>query len=76
MLLLQHWIRLELFSDILVQELTMHVEPSDSSYQPSMVTVAVGQSLSAAKELHTVHIAPSDTKVMLLQNLASVSLSG
>jgi E3 ubiquitin-protein ligase HERC2 len=35
------------------------------------VTVSVGQSLSSAKELHTVHIAPSDTKVMLLQNLAS-----
>lgn len=65
---------MELFSDILVQELTMQVEPSDSSYLPSMVTVAVGQTLAAAKELHTVHIAPSDTKVLLLQNLTSVSL--
>ena len=73
--ILQHWIRLELFSDILVQELTMQVDPADSSYQPSMVTVAVGHTLAEIKELQTVHISPSDTKVVLVQNLTNVSLA-
>lgn len=36
----QHWIRLELFPDVLVHRLKMVVDPADSSYMPSMVVVS------------------------------------
>lgn len=39
-LLLQHWIRLELFPDVLVHRLKMVVDPADSSYMPSLVVVS------------------------------------
>ena len=37
---LQHWIRLELFPDVLVHRLKMTVDPADSSYMPSLVVVS------------------------------------
>lgn len=37
---LQHWIRLELFPDVLVHRLKMIVDPADSSYMPSLVVVS------------------------------------
>lgn len=36
----QHWIRLELFPDVLVHRLKMIVDPADSSYMPSLVVVS------------------------------------
>lgn len=39
---LQHWIRLELFPDVLVHRLKMMVDPADSSYMPSLVVVSGG----------------------------------
>lgn len=36
----QHWIRLELFPDVLVHRLKMMVDPADSSYMPSLVVVS------------------------------------
>lgn len=36
----QHWIRLELFPDVLVHRLKMLVDPADSSYMPSLVVVS------------------------------------
>lgn len=38
----QHWIRLELFPDVLVHRLKMIVDPADSSYMPSLVVVSGG----------------------------------
>jgi len=37
---LQHWIRLELFPDVLVHRLKLVVDPADSSYMPSLVVVS------------------------------------
>ena len=42
---LQHWIRLELFPDVLVHRLKMMVDPADSSYMPSLVVVSGGLDL-------------------------------
>lgn len=42
---LQHWIRLELFPDVLVHRLKMTVDPADSSYMPSLVVVSGGLKL-------------------------------
>jgi hypothetical protein len=36
----QHWIRLELFPDVLVHRLKLVVDPADSSYMPSLVVVS------------------------------------
>lgn len=36
----QHWIRLEIFPDVLVHRLKMTVDPADSSYMPSLVVVS------------------------------------
>lgn len=38
--LLKHWIRLEIFPDVLVHRLKMIVDPADSSYMPSLVVVS------------------------------------
>lgn len=45
---LQHWIRLELFPDVLVHRLKMIVDPADSSYMPSLVVVSGGLNLYCA----------------------------
>uniref|UniRef100_A0A3B3YFA5 HECT-type E3 ubiquitin transferase n=1 Tax=Poecilia mexicana TaxID=48701 RepID=A0A3B3YFA5_9TELE len=61
----KHWIRLELFPDVLVHRLKMIVDPADSSYMPSLVVVS-GNSLNNLIELKTININPTDTTVLLL----------
>ena len=39
-LFFKHWIRLEIFPDVLVHRLKMTVDPADSSYMPSLVVVS------------------------------------
>ena len=68
----KHWIRLEMQADILVKRLYMRVEPSDSSYMPSLVVVSAGDSINNMKELKTINIGPTDTLVTLLQDLSEV----
>uniref|UniRef100_A0A3Q3AXX1 E3 ubiquitin-protein ligase HERC2 n=1 Tax=Kryptolebias marmoratus TaxID=37003 RepID=A0A3Q3AXX1_KRYMA len=62
----KHWIRLELFPDVLVHRLKMIVDPADSSYMPSLVVVSGGSSLNNLIELKTITINPTDTTVLLL----------
>ncbi|XP_066478199.1 E3 ubiquitin-protein ligase HERC2 isoform X5 [Tiliqua scincoides] len=62
----KHWIRLEMFPDVLVHRLKMRVDPADSSYMPSLVVVSGGSSLSNLIELKTININPTDTTVPLL----------
>ncbi|XP_041055229.1 E3 ubiquitin-protein ligase HERC2 isoform X4 [Carcharodon carcharias] len=62
----KHWIRLEIFPDVLVHRLNMVVDPADSSYMPSLVVVSGGNSLDNLIELKTINITPTDTVVMLL----------
>ncbi|XP_064637694.1 E3 ubiquitin-protein ligase HERC2-like isoform X2 [Lineus longissimus] len=65
----KHWIRLEVQTDILLNRLFMRVEPSDSSYMPSLVVVSGGDTLATVKELKTINIAMTDNMVVLLQDI-------
>ncbi|XP_052278368.1 E3 ubiquitin-protein ligase HERC2-like [Dreissena polymorpha] len=65
----KHWIRLEMMPDILVNRLTMRVEPSDSSYMPSLVVVSGGETIHGLKEIRTINIGSSDSVVTLLQEI-------
>ena len=63
--------------EIVVDRLFMRVDPSDSSYMPSVLLIKAGDSLSTiTKELATVNIASSDQLVTLLQDLQEVGLHG
>ena len=66
--------RLELHADMLVHRLVMQVEPSDSSYMPSLVVVSGGDTVHALKELKTINIGAVETEVVLLQDLTEVGL--
>ena len=70
--LLQHWIRLEMQPDILVNRLYMRVEPSDSSYMPSVVILNVGDSVPSLKETRTINIGSTESLVTLLQDCQEV----
>ncbi len=72
MCLLQHWIRLEMQQDVLINRLYVRVEPSDSSYMPSLVVVSGGDSIHSMKELKTVNIGATETLVTLLQDVTEV----
>jgi len=73
MLLWQHWIRLEMQPDVLVSLLTMSVEPTDSSYSPSLLTVSGGNSAQSLRELRTVAVEPNDQRIVLLDNVTQVT---
>ncbi|XP_031694188.1 E3 ubiquitin-protein ligase HERC2-like, partial [Anarrhichthys ocellatus] len=64
----KHWVRLELFPDVLVHRLKMVVDPADSSYMPSLVVVSGGSSLNNLIELKTININPTDTTILLLSD--------
>nr|XP_032812660.1 E3 ubiquitin-protein ligase HERC2 isoform X4 [Petromyzon marinus] len=64
----KHWVRLELFPDMLIHRLKMIVHPADSSYMPSLVVISGGSSLTTMIELKTINIAPTDFVVTLLSD--------
>lgn len=70
----QHWIRLDMQPDVLVHSLKMTVDPSDSSYMPSLVVMSGGDSFTAMNELATVNIRNTDTVVLLLSDVKEVRL--
>lgn len=61
--------------DILLHRLYMKVEPSDSSYMPSLVVISAGDTLNSMKEIRAVNITSSESVVTLLQDLNDVSRS-
>ncbi|XP_074649618.1 E3 ubiquitin-protein ligase HERC2-like [Tubulanus polymorphus] len=65
----KHWIRLEIHSDIIIQQLVMRVEPSDSSYMPSLVVISGGDTLSNMREIKTINIGMTENLVPLLQDV-------
>lgn len=52
--------------DVLVHHLHMIVDPSDSSYMPSLVVLSGGPTLSSMKELATIVVGQNDSTVHLL----------
>jgi E3 ubiquitin-protein ligase HERC2 len=69
---LQHWIRLEIYPDIVVKSLKIGVDPADNSYMPSVIVVNGGTTLNSLKELNYVNVKNHDTSVLLLYNLDKV----
>jgi E3 ubiquitin-protein ligase HERC2 len=65
---------MEMQPDILVHSLKMTVDPSDSSYMPSLVVVSGGDSFTAMNELAAINIRNTDTVVSLLYDLKEVRL--
>ncbi|ETN64680.1 hect E3 ubiquitin ligase [Anopheles darlingi] len=62
----KHWIRLEMHDQVLIQSLTMHVDPDDFSHMPSLVVIRVGETVSTLKEKCYVLINPTDVAVQLM----------
>lgn len=70
---MQHWIRLEIYPDILIKSLRMGVDPSDNSYMPSVIVVNGGTSLKTLQELSIINVKSQDTSVLLLTNMDKVN---
>ena len=51
----------------------MTVDPSDSSYMPSVVVLSAGDSIQTLKEIKTVHISATDSVVTLMEDAHEVS---
>ena len=67
---LQHWVRLEIHPNILVDQLCMQVEPTDSSYTPQTVSIKGGYSATQLKKLQKmVTVPPTAHNVYLLTGL-------
>ncbi|XP_063970630.1 E3 ubiquitin-protein ligase HERC2-like [Lytechinus pictus] len=64
----KHWIRLEMHNDVLLHRLRMVVDPNDSSYQPSLIIISGGDTISGVRELKTIRVSPSESMVTLLQD--------
>ena len=71
-LFLQHWIRLEIQRNILIEQLAIHVEQSDASYMPSMVAVLAGNTIGGLKELKQTSIPSGQREFVLLSGLTQV----
>jgi len=69
---LQHWVRLEIQSDILIHRLYMKVDPADSSYMPSLIVVSAGDTLNNMKEVRTVNIPSTESLVTIIQDINDV----
>lgn len=75
LLAFQHWVRLEMHQDMVINLLCMKIDPGDSSYTPSLVVMSGGDSIHSLKELRTIHIPANETVVTLLSNLTEVTRS-
>lgn len=51
----------------------MGVDPSDSSYMPSVVVVSGGNSVGSLTELNVVNVRNTDVTVTLLSNMNQVN---
>ncbi|CAH0390181.1 unnamed protein product [Bemisia tabaci] len=65
----EHWIRLEMYPDVLIHKLQVTLNPADNSYMPSCIVVNAGSSFAALYELYSIHISSTDTTVTLLSGL-------
>lgn len=59
-------------ADVVVNRLVMRVEPTDSSYMPSLVVVSGGESGAALKEIRSINVTSTDSMVTLLQDCQEV----
>ncbi|XP_053688822.1 probable E3 ubiquitin-protein ligase HERC2 isoform X2 [Sabethes cyaneus] len=64
----KHWIRLEMHYQVLIQSLSINVDPDDYSHMPSLVIIRAGDCLATLKEIHWVSVNPTDVVVPLLND--------
>ncbi|XP_027694231.1 cullin-9-like isoform X2 [Vombatus ursinus] len=65
-----HYITLHMHHGVLVRQLTLLVAKEDSSYMPARVVVLGGDHASSINtKLSTVNVMPSDSQVLLLENM-------
>lgn len=69
----QHWIRLEIQRNILIEQLSIHVEQSDASYMPSLVAVLAGNTIGGLKELKQTSIPSGQREFILVSGLTQVT---
>lgn len=50
----------------------MTVDPSDSSYTPSLIVTSIGETATSLVEMKTTHVKENDTTVKLLENVREV----
>ncbi|KAL1491483.1 hypothetical protein ABEB36_012074 [Hypothenemus hampei] len=65
----KHWIRLEIYPNIIIKYLKVGVDPADNSYMPSVIIVNGGTSSSNMIELNSVSVKNQEVSVLLLSNL-------
>ncbi|XP_033916257.1 cullin-9 [Melopsittacus undulatus] len=66
-----HFITIHMQCGVVVREMSMLVASEDSSYMPARVVVLGGDSLATIRtELNAVTILPSDSRVILLENMS------
>ena len=70
----QHWIRLEIQRNILIEQLSIHVEQSDASYMPSVVAVLAGNTIGGLKELKQTSIPSGQREFVLISGLTQVGV--
>ncbi|CAH1128754.1 unnamed protein product [Ceutorhynchus assimilis] len=65
----KHWIRLEMFPNVIIKSLKVGVDPNDNSYMPSVIVVNGGNSMNALYELNSVSVKSHETSILLLSNI-------
>ncbi|CAH1964040.1 unnamed protein product [Acanthoscelides obtectus] len=65
----KHWIRLEIYPDVIIKSLKIGVDPADNSYMPSVIVVNGGPSFNSLTELNVINVKSHDTSVQLISNL-------
>lgn len=50
----------------------MGVDPTDSSYMPTVIVVSGGNSVSSLTELNVINVRNTDTSIVLLSNMEQV----
>ena len=65
-LITQHWIRLEIHQNILIEQLRLVLNPQDGSYMPTQVAIMAGNSVSELSEIKTVPVPVISSNQVLL----------
>ncbi|XP_066141939.1 E3 ubiquitin-protein ligase HERC2 isoform X1 [Euwallacea fornicatus] len=65
----KHWIRLEIYPNIVVKSLKVGVDPADNSYMPSSIVINGGNNVRSLTELNSVSVKNQETTVLLLSNV-------
>ena len=63
---IQHWIRLEIHQNVLIEQLRVVLNPQDGSYMPTQLVVMAGNAVSELTEVKTIPVPVSTNNQVLL----------